>query len=90
MPRRHRSARERPPPEPPRAPGWVPPPDVHVEGFTVRRVSREKAYRCPGCEQEIPPGTAHLVVFREEEADLRRHWHTPCWRREVRLGRRPP
>jgi hypothetical protein len=42
-----------------------------------------KTYRCPGCDQEIPPGTAHVVVWpADERGDLgdRRHWHTGCWR----------
>jgi hypothetical protein len=42
-----------------------------------------KTYRCPGCQQEIRPATAHLVVWPAEgwgEPDDRRHWHTPCWR----------
>jgi hypothetical protein len=47
-----------------------------------------KAYRCPGCQQLIGPGTAHLVtwpadhLFGDEAGlDDRRHWHTSCWRR---------
>lgn len=46
-----------------------------------------KYYTCPGCGQEIAPGTAHLVAWRADglmgEADdiaARRHWHTHCWR----------
>ncbi len=42
-----------------------------------------KTYRCPGCDQEIPAGVAHLVVWpADERGDLtdRRHWHTGCWR----------
>jgi len=42
-----------------------------------------KVYRCPGCDQEIQPGTAHVVVWpADERGDLtdRRHWHTGCWR----------
>ncbi|HET6211795.1 MAG TPA: hypothetical protein VFE14_02870 [Micromonosporaceae bacterium] len=45
--------------------------------------STTKTYRCPGCAQEIRPGTAHVVVWPVEwwgdESD-RRHWHTGCWR----------
>lgn len=41
-----------------------------------------KAYRCPGCDHEIRPGVAHVVVWpvddRGDETD-RRHWHSPCW-----------
>jgi hypothetical protein len=42
-----------------------------------------KAYRCPGCDQEIPPGVAHVVAWPTDgRGDLtdRRHWHTACWR----------
>jgi len=46
-----------------------------------------KYYTCPGCGQEIAPGTAHLVAWRADglmgEADdiaARRHWHAHCWR----------
>ena len=42
-----------------------------------------KTYRCPGCDHEIRPGTAHLVVWQtdlgEQAVEDRRHWHTPCW-----------
>ncbi|HEX6497701.1 MAG TPA: hypothetical protein VF054_01565 [Micromonosporaceae bacterium] len=42
-----------------------------------------KMYRCPGCDQEIRPGVAHVVAWpadgRGDAAD-RRHWHTGCWR----------
>jgi len=47
-----------------------------------------KTYRCPGCHQEIPPGTPHLVAWPAEEPigafggiHDRRHWHTGCWKR---------
>jgi len=47
-----------------------------------------KPYRCPGCDQEIYPGTAHLVVWPTHAGvTSRRHWHTACWQR--RLQRRP-
>lgn len=46
-----------------------------------------KTYLCPGCQLEVAPGIAHLVVWREdglmgEAHDLadRRHWHSHCWR----------
>lgn len=46
-----------------------------------------KVYRCPGCDQEIPAGAAHLVAWRSDgffgpESDVadRRHWHRSCWR----------
>jgi hypothetical protein len=48
-----------------------------------------KAYRCPGCTQEIRPGVAHIVAWpiddRGDESD-RRHWHTGCWRARDRRG----
>jgi len=57
--------------------------------FSVQPVSGargEKTYTCPGCGGRIEPGTAHVVVWREDgvlgpAADLaaRRHWHTHCW-----------
>ncbi|GAB7190449.1 hypothetical protein NUM3379_11550 [Kineococcus sp. NUM-3379] len=46
-----------------------------------------KTYRCPGCLQDIPPGTAHLVAWplegtfsRAAGTEERRHWHGGCWR----------
>jgi hypothetical protein len=52
-----------------------------------------KTYRCPGCDQEIRVGTPHVVTWpayarasdlepwdTASAADLRRHWHTTCWR----------
>ena len=41
-----------------------------------------KAYRCPGCDQEIRPATPHIVAWpfgSDSDVQLRRHWHTPCW-----------
>lgn len=64
--------------------------------WAVRGISAAaatKAYRCPGCAQEIPPGAPHLVAWRAGgPGDDRRHWHTSCWRkradRSIRLPRR--
>lgn len=61
--------------------------------WTVRAVAGgDKSYRCPGCDQLVPAGTAHTVAWQADhllgdEAALadRRHWHTSCWR----AGRRP-
>lgn len=85
MPRRHR----RRPEEPPRpisegvralsAPEWA-----VVDGVTVRRVTGAKPYVCPGCLHEIRPGASHLVVLADDDVEGRRHWHTECWRRELR------
>jgi hypothetical protein len=54
--------------------------------WTVRTIpggASAKTYRCPGCNQEIRPGTPHVVAWpadgRGDEGD-RRHWHTGCWR----------
>ena len=57
------------------------------ESYTVRQVrGGEKAYRCPGCNQLVPPGTPHVVAWPDEPLlggglEDRRHWHTACWRR---------
>lgn len=46
-----------------------------------------KAYRCPGCQQLVDAGSAHVVVWPADHLfgddaglDDRRHWHTACWR----------
>ena len=88
MPRRHRSARDRPGPPPPAPsstlahPGWA-----QVPGYDVRAVLGDKAYRCPGCDHEIRRGLPHLVVVPEDTPDERRHWHEHCWRQELRRAR---
>ncbi|MBA3417741.1 MAG: hypothetical protein ACR2KO_16995 [Geodermatophilaceae bacterium] len=70
---------------------------THDHGeFVVRAVTgaaSTRHYRCPGCDQEIRPGTPHVVVWPayDEEAENRRHWHTACWaardRRSVKVHR---
>ncbi|WP_342319575.1 hypothetical protein [Corynebacterium mayonis] len=43
-----------------------------------------KFYVCPGCNQNIPPGVAHIVVWPRDSGrgvDDRRHWHKNCWQR---------
>ncbi|MEE1927480.1 ATP/GTP-binding protein [Streptomyces sp. TRM 70351] len=65
------------------------------EDWVVRRISgggAAKHYRCPGCDQEIPPGVPHVVTWPQYgDVDNRRHWHGPCWsardRRGVRVQR---
>ena len=57
--------------------------------WVVRQVpgaAAAKTYRCPGCDQEIPPGTAHVVAWPQQagEAEGRRHWHNSCWQRRPR------
>ena len=60
------------------------------EEYEVRPVTGSaatKPYRCPGCDQRIPPATPHTVawpvvgsMFSETGLDERRHWHNACWR----------
>ena len=57
---------------------------------TVSRVQpyqAHKIYRCPGCNQEIPPRVGHLVVVPDAHPDDRQHWHHACW--PMRHRRRP-
>jgi hypothetical protein len=68
--------------------------EEHDDGdWSVRRITGSgatKTYRCPGCDQEIRPGTPHVVAWPADRAtgeDDRRHWHTPCWNAR---GRRAP
>jgi hypothetical protein len=66
-----------------------PPVGEHVEdGCVVRHVSGAsgKAYRCPGCDQELRPATPHVVAWLEGKPDDRRHWHTACWSARDRRG----
>ena len=57
--------------------------------WVVRQVpaaAATKVYRCPGCDQELAVGTAHVVVWPAETPgpQARRHWHTTCWQRRPR------
>ncbi|MDG4668694.1 hypothetical protein [Mycobacterium sp. 236(2023)] len=63
--------------------------EVGTDGYDyeVRPVAAARAvkvYRCPGCDHEIRPGIAHVVVWRD--IDDRRHWHTPCWANRATRG----
>ncbi|WP_377269352.1 ATP/GTP-binding protein [Peterkaempfera sp. SMS 1(5)a] len=53
------------------------------EDWVVRTVAGTagRHYRCPGCDQEIPPGVGHVVAWPMHGAgvDDRRHWHRACW-----------
>ena len=69
--------------------------ESHPDGdWVVQRVTGSaatKAYRCPGCDQEIRPATPHTVAFRADDPqglEHRRHWHTPCWAARDRRGPR--
>ena len=62
-------------------------PDGEWHVRTITGAGATKAYRCPGCEQEIRPGVAHIVAWRADRHDgdeFRRHWHTPCWNNRSR------
>lgn len=63
-------------------------PDDEVEVRHVQPYQATKVYRCPGCDHEIVIGVGHEVVVPLAEPDLRRHWHTPCWRNELRARHR--
>lgn len=63
-------------------------PDDDVEVRHVQPYEATKRYLCPGCNHDIQPGVGHEVVVPTGAADLRRHWHTPCWRAEVRSRER--
>lgn len=64
--------------------------EEHPDGdWAVRPVTGSgtgKTYRCPGCDQPIRPVTPHLVAWRPDDAEDRRHWHTTCWRARDRRG----
>jgi len=80
------------------APGPAPRPERTESGpdgeWTVRQVSgvaTVKSYRCPGCDQEIVPGTPHVVAWNADQligVEGRRHWHTVCWDNRLRRRRR--
>ena len=93
MPRRNRRIRE----EPrflPRDGGallgsqTVPGPSwTNGEPFIMRHIgssAAQKYYVCPSCNQNIPPGVAHIVAWPRDsgrQGDDRRHWHRHCWER---------
>ncbi|WP_413232591.1 hypothetical protein [Mycolicibacterium sp. 120266] len=83
MPRRRPVRRQaepmRPLPSPPRV--EVGPDGYDYQVRPVGAARANKTYRCPGCDHEIRPGTAHLLVWPADGSDMddRRHWHTPCW-----------
>jgi hypothetical protein len=60
---------------------------MEVEVRRIQPYEANKIYLCPGCNQDIPRGTGHIVAVPIEAADLRRHWHRGCWTNRVR--RRP-
>lgn len=68
------------------------PPDDDVEVRHVQPYQATKRYVCPGCDNAIAIGAGHEVVVPRDEPELRRHWHTACWRIEQRrrYGRARP
>lgn len=60
---------------------------LEVEVRRVQPYEATKAYQCPGCNQDIPSGTGHIVAVPTDAPDLRRHWHRGCWTNRHR--RRP-
>jgi hypothetical protein len=87
MPRKHRRDLRfhRPPPADPGGGRRSDPPLWSLlPGHDVRHVASDKPYVCPGCDHTVRPGAWHLVVVPADDADARRHWHTECWRRELR------
>ncbi|WP_087116624.1 hypothetical protein [Corynebacterium urinipleomorphum] len=59
----------------------------HGDIYLVRQIgsaSAKKYYVCPRCNQNIPPGVAHVVAWPRDtggRGDDRRHWHRHCWER---------
>lgn len=61
--------------------------DLEVHGYEVRHidgVNATKEYTCPDCGDVVAEGESHVVVWPVGDSDLRRHWHSHCWRMEVR------
>ncbi|RNE48669.1 hypothetical protein C5L39_07715 [Corynebacterium alimapuense] len=60
---------------------------THGEPYLFRLMgaaAATKFYLCPGCNQNIPPGVAHIVAWPKDSgrgAEDRRHWHRHCWDR---------
>jgi hypothetical protein len=58
-----------------------------VEVRRIQPYQAIKTYWCPGCNQDILPGTGHLAVVPVLDSVDRRHWHHACWQHRHR--RRP-
>ena len=87
--RRERSGPPGPVPGPERVESW---PDGNWVVRLQPGAGTAKTYRCPGCDQEIVPGTPHLVAWPADGInagiDERRHWHRACWQHRLRRGPR--
>ena len=53
----------------------------------ISEKNAQKEYRCPGCDQVIPPRQSHIVAWEElslmgsqRAVEDRRHWHSYCWK----------
>ncbi|MCI4009901.1 hypothetical protein [Brevibacterium sp. ZH18] len=65
--------------------------DLPDGSWSVQKVagnSHGKVYVCPGCGQDVPSSSSHIVAWRQEAGhgidvgvDSRRHWHTRCFQR---------
>lgn len=87
MPRRHRRATVGPAAPRREGPGGAvlesgpagDPDRYHVRRIPAARAERD--YRCPGCDQVVAAGVAHVVAWpdRPGGGDERRHWHGGCW-----------
>lgn len=98
MPRSNRRRRDEPSLDVDRVRSGISTVERHADGeWVVRRVSGaggERAYRCPGCDQLVLPGTPHVVAWPSDTLGAfggladRRHWHTPCWTARGRRARR--
>ena len=69
--------------------------EEHPDGeWVVQKItgsSSIKSYRCPGCDQLIPPATPHTVAWPFDQPsgeESRRHWHNPCWQNRNNRGPR--
>ena len=91
MPRKHRRASAQPPSDVTRlAYGGARKEYRRGSEWFVRDIPAhraEKAYRCPECGNDVPPGQAHVVAWSAEnffgdDAAVRdrRHYHAHCWR----------
>lgn len=69
---------------------WEDGPDGAWSVRAISAAAATKVYRCPGCDQEVRPGTPHVVAWPADGLGGpgdRRHWHTACW--NARLRRAP-
>jgi hypothetical protein len=90
MIKRRAPRKRKPGPDPLPAPRRI---EVGADGYDyeVRPVTAARAmkvYRCPGCDHEIRPKTAHVVVLPVDSGDVddRRHWHGACWANRATRG----